>query len=220
MIPAITSLLSETEKEFATEMEAKQSTIDAIHTQLREASAQLGDERRRLEALQVRAKEREQRKQKIANLRRATDEEHFRLGQLQRQHGHTPDNEDVEMKLGDADKALNVPAFPPNFNVKQGRLDPAQAQLLSSLPSIPILRSRLNAYAANNETLSDAVKGLKGKSSELESKYRRVIALCTNVEDEKVDGVLTSLFRAVDSEQGDVELGRVRDFLRRVDGVE
>ena len=75
---AITSLLNETEKEFTTEIQAKQSIIDLIHAELRDASAQLGEEQRRLEKLQARAKEREERKQKIANLRKAAADEQFR----------------------------------------------------------------------------------------------------------------------------------------------
>jgi regulatory protein SWI6 len=228
-ISAITSLLSDTEKEFAAEMDAKQKIIDTIHKQLRESSAQLGEERRRLETLQKRAEKREQRKHKISNLRRAADEEHFRLGQLQRQHNQTVGSDGREMRLGDADKDLAVPAgilpdkVVANVTLHQGQpihLEQAQLQKITGLPSTHILRARLNAYAANNEALSDAVKGLKGKSSDLEKKYRRVIALCTGVEDGKVDGVLASLFRAVNSEVGDVELTRVREFLRRVDSVE
>jgi regulatory protein SWI6 len=73
---------------------------------------------------------------------------------------------------------------------------------------------------ANRETLESEVRGLKGKSLDLEKKYRRVIGLCTRVEEDMVDSVLDNLCRAVDSEHGDVELGRVRDFLQKVEGVE
>jgi len=54
--------------------------------------------------------------------------------------------------------------------------------------------------------------------SELAAKYRKIISMCTGVEEDNVDGVLHNLLRAVESES-DVELGRVRDFLQRVDGV-
>jgi regulatory protein SWI6 len=183
-------------------MAAKQAVIDSIHAQLRESSAQLGEERRRLERLQARAKERRERKQKIANLRRAHEEEQYRLNQMQAQSGMSNgDSGSMNMRLGDADKPfLPVPA---------------------SNPSTSILRACLNAYVSNNSVLESEVRNLKGKSRELEGKYRRVISLCTKVEESRIDGVLGSLWRAVSSEgEGDVELGRVREFLMKVEGCE
>jgi regulatory protein SWI6 len=214
IVTAITSLLQETEREFTVEMQAKQAVIDSIHAQLRDSSAQLGEERRRLERLQVRAKERTERKQKIANLRRAEDEERSRLAHMKQQHGQMA-NGDIDMHLGDADKPFAV--LPPNIPASAVMQDP---RLASTLPSAATLRARLNAYTANNEALEAEVKGLKGKSRDLEAKYRKVISLCTQVPDDKIDGMLDNLCRAVDSEHGDVELGRVRDFLQRVEGVD
>jgi regulatory protein SWI6 len=46
-----------------------------------------------------------------------------------------------------------------------------------------------------------------------------VISLCTGVEESKVDTHLENLLRAVESEQNDVEITRVREFLQRVEGV-
>lgn len=48
-----------------------------------------------------------------------------------------------------------------------------------------------------------------------------MVALCTGVGDGMVEELLGGLVAAVESERGeDVEVGRVRDFLRRVEGVE
>jgi regulatory protein SWI6 len=222
---AITSLLSDTEVEFNREMEAKQTQIDSIHMKLRDSSAALGEERRRLEGLQARAKECEERKLKIANLMRAAEEERVRLAQLQQQYGQM--DGELEMRLGDADKGLAIPAgaVPANIlsninpNPHQHQvIDQAQRQLLASLPPTHVLRARVNAYKSNNDALAEDVRGLQSKSSELAAKYRQIISLCTSVDENKVDGVLDNLLRAVESEQNDVELGRVRDFLQRVDG--
>lgn len=188
--------------------------INSIHAELREASAQLGEEQRRLEKFKARAKERQERKQKIANLQKAAKEEQFRLSQIQQQHGHMA-NGDSQMRLGDADKAFSP--LPPGFPSGAALRD---AHLAASLPPASILRARLNAYIANNEALEAEVRNLKGKSRDLEAKYRRIISLCTRVEEDKIDGVLNNLYRAVDSENGDVELSRVREFLQKVEGVE
>jgi len=206
-------------------MEAKQATIDSIHMKLRDASAALGEERRRLEGLQERKKRREEQKLKIANLTRAVQDERAKLMQLQQQYGQINNNE-TEMKLGDADKGLAIPTLPENIlsninpNSHQPQvLDQAQRQLLASLPSTHVLRARLAAYTANNEALSNNVQSLQSKSTELIAKYRKIISLCTRVDEDKIDSLLDNLVRAVESEPSDVELPRVREFLSRVDGV-
>lgn len=224
---AISALLSETEKEFQAEMEAKQNITNQIHKQLRESSAQLGEERRRLEEIQQRAKERDESVQKIANLKRAATEERYKLSQLHQQYGHPMNGEIREMHLGDADN--NVSPIPPNAipsNILQGQNSsnlvqiPNHVQFLNSLPPTAVLKARLNAYATNNQGLEDEVKAMKAKSSEVEAKYRKIISLCTKYDESKVDQVIDNLLRAIDSESADVELGRVTEFLRKVEGDE
>lgn len=62
---------------------------------------------------------------------------------------------------------------------------------------------------------------LKEKDGQLEVMYRKVVSLCTKVEEERIDGVLESLVAALESDPMDgVEVGRVREFLRKVEGVE
>ncbi|TAQ91636.1 hypothetical protein B7494_g97 [Chlorociboria aeruginascens] len=226
IITSITQLLTQTEEEFIREMATKQAGIDSIHVKLRESSAILGEERRRLETLQQRAREREERKIKIGNLTRAVEDEKAKLYQLQQQYGQ-PNDSDKEMVLGDADKGLALPELPANIlsNINPSAhqppvLDQAHRQLLASLPPTHVLCARLNAYKWNNHLLEDNVRGLQSKSTDLAAKYRKIISLCTRVEEDKVDSVLENLLRAVESEQNDVELGRVREFLQRVDGVE
>ena len=62
---------------------------------------------------------------------------------------------------------------------------------------------------------------LKSRSAEMEGMYRKVVSLCTGVEEGKVEESLPALVAAVESERGGLgqqEVGRVREFLRRVDG--
>ena len=65
-------------------MAAKQSQIDAIHVNLRDSSAACGKERSRLDAFRQHVKAIQERQHKISNLKRATDEEQTRLGQMGR----------------------------------------------------------------------------------------------------------------------------------------
>ncbi|PVH82168.1 apses transcription factor-like protein [Cadophora sp. DSE1049] len=225
IINSITTLLNQTESEFSKEIDKKQAVIDDLHAQLRDASGELGDQRRRVEILQAEAKERDARKTKTANLRRAYDEERGRLSQMQSQYGQM--NGDVEMQLGDADKGLAISDQASsilsriNFSPHQPLvIDRADRQALSSsLPPAHVLRARLNAYRAVNQELDGNVRDLQSKSSELARKYRQIISLCTSTPESNVDNVIDNLTRAVESEHHDVELTRVREFLQRVEGV-
>lgn len=205
-------------------MDKKQAVIDDLHTQLRDASGELGEQRRRVDTLQTEANERESRKRKHSNLRRAYEEERSRLSQLQAQYGQV--SGDSEMQLGDADAGLGIAAKATTVlsnlaSDPQGLvIDRSDRQLLASaLPPIHVLRARINAYAENNKALEANVRGLQSKSSELANKYRTIIGLCTGVDETKVDEQLDNLLRAVESEPTEVELARVRDFLQRIESV-
>jgi hypothetical protein len=154
---------------------------------------------------------------------RAYEEERSRLLQLQAQYGQV--SGDSEVQLGEADTGLGISpkASPVLSKVTSDHQGPiiggTDRQFLSSaLPSLAVLRARVNAYADNNKALESNVRGLQSKSSELANKYRTIIGLCTGVEDTKVDEQLDNLLRAVESEPTDVELARVRDFLLRIEG--
>lgn len=221
-IIAITTLVTETELEFSKEMDKKQAVIDDLHTQLRDASGELGEQRRRLEGLQADMNERESRKRKTSNLMRSYDEEGSRLSQLQAQYGQV--SGDSEAQLGDADTGLGLsakasPVLSKIASDHQGPIIGASDRqfLASTLPPLHILRARANGYAESNKSLEANVRGLQRKSSELANKYRTIIGLCTGVEDTKVDEQLDNLLRAVESEPTDVELARVRDFLHRIE---
>lgn len=211
-------------EEFGKEVEAKQAQIDSIHAKLREASANLGEERRAMEAKQERNRQREERDLKIANLTRAAEEESMKLLLLQQEFNQPTSDLDLEMHLGDADKSLSVPPIPANINTTPTRnsnhkYDHAQRQLLlQQLPSTHILQARINAYKANNDALERDVQDLKSKDTGRIAKYKKIISLCTGVDVSKVDGVIEGLARAVESES-DVDLNRVREFLTRVEGV-
>ena len=93
-------------------------------------------------------------------------------------------------------------------------------QFASVLPSTPILRARVAAYNVNNEQLAAQSAKLKARSGELETRYRRVISLCTGVEENRVEEMLPALVAAVESENSDgMEVARVREFLKKVEGV-
>lgn len=186
----------------------------------------MNDDRRRLEDLQRRANESSDLDQKIANLRRSAAELRNKLTQPNGHGGHKTPIDNV--LVGEADKGLDLDGTISRVDeLFPAQIDPGlalgdeQAAFLNSLERPEILGARVNAYKKHNDVLEGRARQLKSRSNELEERYRKMVSLCTGVEEEKVDEMLGSLVQAVMSEQSErVELGRVRDFLRMVQGVD
>lgn len=71
---------------------------------------------------------------------------------------------------------------------------------------------------AQNKALEENMADLRSKSFELEKKLRRIVALSTNTEEDMVDDMVEKLAMAIESEDGEeVDIGRVREFLRKVE---
>ncbi|KIW08704.1 uncharacterized protein PV09_00651 [Verruconis gallopava] len=198
IMPSLTSSIQEAHSQFSAELRIIQDRIDAHTASVREISNQQKQLSAEIERIQAKKRQREERRQKIENLRRAVSEMRERSKQNAQLVG--------DIKLGDADKEF-------------GGDDPTDGA--GAGPQT--LMARCAAYSALNQRLNQHLQQLRARDSELEAKYRRVIALCTGVPEDSVDGVLQQLVQAVESE-GDPssngnDVGRVREFLRRVEMV-
>jgi regulatory protein SWI6 len=151
--------------------------------------------------MQARIRQRQERKQKLHNLRQRVAEMRARI---------PGDESPATIQIGDADAEFSIePASTPQHSSDDSQLPPPQ-----------IIQSRLGAYNSLNARLAAHVSSLKARDGELEAKYRRVIALCTGVEEKQVDTVLAQLVQAVESEvDAGQDVSRVREFLRRVEMV-
>lgn len=196
--------------------------IDRLNEQIQEFSAVQKAELERLQETQARIKLRSEKQAKIANLRRILDEKRARAQPetLQQVQNGTID-------LGAADSALlseDLSSILPSIPSEDSPVEPGQSSLFTSaLPAPSDLRARIHAYSSNNAQLQDQANELRSRSSELEGLYRRVVSLCTQVDEDKVEEALPNLLAAVESERGggiesQGDVGRVRDFLRKVDG--
>lgn len=131
--------------------------------------------------------------------------------------------------IGEADAGLDINPMllPPVASTSTSSFQPThnpipsltqeQHTYLIHLPTSLVLRARTHAYRQNNTHLESQAKALQSQSSELERQLRKVVSLCTGVEAERIEEMVGGLWRAVESEGADVEVGRVREFLRRVE---
>ncbi|KAI9833927.1 MAG: hypothetical protein M1819_003436 [Sarea resinae] len=139
------------------------------------------------------------------------DEETIRVG------SGGGDAGDIKVEIGFADQDMDIPDFDPDpdhdlhhFDLDDQHdktnhlgLHPSTHHIPSeNLPPTPLLRARTAAYRTNNQNLREYNAQLRSRSRDLESKFRRVVALCTGAPEEKVEELLGSLVLAVESEGG------------------
>ena len=221
----MSTLLADTESSFRAAMQSKQSLIDQNHAKLREVTSQLADERRQLADHQHKVNERKAVRQRITNLRRANEKSRTLLSSLlDDKRPGVGVRTDVSVGEADAGLEIDLSRLPNPSTTDSGeslsqKLEPSHREYLSSLPRTPVLQARAAAYKRINAELEEQTKALRSQSSELEAQLRKVVAVCTGTEESRVEEMVEGLCAAVESEAGDdVEVGRVREFLRRVEG--
>ncbi|KAF2676896.1 apses transcription factor-like protein [Lentithecium fluviatile CBS 122367] len=239
--PLMSGILQSASMQFTQEARLKQDAIDRTNEQIAQLSAHQKAEQQRLETLRARIRARQDRAKRISNLQRWIE---FQRKNLAISTGEQPRE---KHRIGHADQDVanfNLAAdLPPQLLAAGDHLirkasDGAaylstplpldttflaqqHAASIARLPSITTLRQRLDVYTQNNKGLAERRRILKEKDGQLEVMYRKVVSLCTKVDEERVDSVLEGLVQALDSDPLDgVEVGRVREFLRKVEGVE
>ncbi|KAF4458617.1 start control cdc10 [Fusarium albosuccineum] len=206
IVASISHLLTETGSAFQAEMKSKQASLDTLHSTLRTTSTQLGEARRSLEHLSATLKKQQLARQKVSNLSHAREDEQVRLMQEQSRTSQPNPSSSWETELS----AMLEAADDTSGGGFSGE---------GLLPSAALLRARVRAVEGRREMTRKMVSALKGRSRDVEVKYRRVVALCTGVQEDEVDAVVDGLLKAVESEHEELEIGRVRRFLGGVEGV-
>lgn len=239
----VSGILQNAQLQFAQETRIKQDVIDRTNEAIAQLSAQQKSEQQRLETLRSRVRARQDRAKRIAKLKTWLELERKALvysapnEELQKKRrigdadyegaGLTVQSEDLPSELraaadhlirkaSDGLAYLSTP-LPMDFS----SIAVQNAALLAQLPSVQTLRHRLEVYALNNQNLANRNRQLKDKDGQLEQMYRKVVSLCTKVDEDKIDSVLENLVQALDSDPLEgVEVGRVKDFLRKVEHAE
>lgn len=218
----MTSMLTQNLTSHKDLLRQRTEQIDRLNEQIREFSSLQKIELERFQEAQARIKARGEKQAKLANLRRILQEKRATLSPSAHEELQSANNE-----LGTADNALipeDLAAILPSIPASDTEISHEQRSLYTTALPVPSeMRTRLHAYSTNNSQLKDQANELRGRSNELEDLYRRVVSLCTGVEEEKVEEALPNLLAAIESEsaaggEGEGDVVRVRDFLRRVDG--
>lgn len=224
----MSSFLSQADSQFTAEIRLKQDVIDRTNMTIRELSAVQKNQSAKLESLKARIRARNDRQRRISNLRRSIEETRARLAAvgIKDLAGITRCSADfgyeIQPQLLNNKISHDHPNLPSGSGTHVHQFNPSNSpsSSSSSIPPLRILHARLAAYNTNNKALAARAAELKARSGELETRYRRVVSLCTGVEENRVEEMLPALVAAVESESGDgMEVTRVREFLRKVEGV-
>lgn len=202
-IASMTSMLTQNLASHKESLRSRTEKIDKLNEQIRELSALQKAGLEKLQEMKERLRVREERRAKVANLRREVEKK--KTAARKQQANHTGRAIELEPDWLDLPSQTNG----------QSRLS-----LAGRMPSQKALQARLTAYRGSNNNLRQQAEELRSRSIDLERLYRKVVSLCTGVSEDKVEESLPALLAAVESEKGGIghnEVGRVREFLRRVD---
>ncbi|KAH6629314.1 apses transcription factor-like protein [Boeremia exigua] len=237
--PLMNGILQSASMQFTQEARLKQDLIDQTNSTISTLSSLQKSEQHRLETLRTRLRQRQDRAKRIANLQRWLEPQRHMLAAT---NAATDLDQKREVGYADAEGAgllVQESDLPEDVRNEGEHLIrqasggasylstplsiPPTATLSPNLSSIPtnVLRQRIEVYCQSNAALLQRSRQLKDKDGQLEAMFRQVVCLCTNVQEDRIDEVLPSLVAALDSDPLDgVEVGRVREFLRKVEGVE
>ncbi|EDU48192.1 start control protein cdc10 [Pyrenophora tritici-repentis Pt-1C-BFP] len=247
--PLINGILQSASMQFTQEARLKQDAIDHTNELITQLSSQQKQEQQRLESLRARLHLRQDCAKRISNLKRWLEPQRHmlsvnagaidlhdkkRIGYADAEGaGLLIQEDDLPYELRQAGDHLDRRASDgAAYLSTQIPLDPSTLNRVSYqpqyeefavkvLPSTSVLRQRLETYTTTNAALLKRSRMLKEKDGQLEMMYRKVVSLCTKVEESRIEECLEGLVAALDSEEGEgVEVGRVRDFLKKVEGVE
>lgn len=213
----MTSMLTQNLASHKELLRSKTDAIDKLNEEIRDLSAMQKTDGEQLREMKERIKLRIERRAQVANLKREIEKKKASLKKAATRKNSRSPKIDIEPQwLQDDSLQLSQPDSVDGSPTEQQR-----HFIANSVPSAQVLQARLNAYTTSNNRLQQQADQLRAKSTQLEEMYRKVVALCTGVDEDKVEESLPALVAAVESERGGIgeqEVGRVRDFLRRVDG--
>lgn len=208
ILQTIISSIEGLDTDFSAEMAGRTRAAEQAHAELRGATNALSEARQRLEHLRSLSSKRDAMLKRALNLERALHDEDAKF------QAHSSGADASFEGNFDADQPFRTRAL---FQAPRDKEWTPQEMAQVDIPSQQVLYARVRAYRKNQADLERTSGELRGRSTELEHKFRRVIALSTGVAEDKVDELLEGLVQAVESDSGEVDINRVAGFLRKLE---
>ncbi|EST07157.1 Ankyrin repeat [Kalmanozyma brasiliensis GHG001] len=227
----LSSTLDDLQSTFEREIKEKQDAISTVQSHLQAATRDLASRRKTVSAAQAKLAEKDEARQRVQNLRRAIVAQ---LG-LDEADGAVKVDELVAEAAAaapgdamDVDGAEDVKPVLTTESLIDDILSPHTIESdlnLLGVTSTPTLVEqeqliRLRFLLAHTRSTCDAfttqIATMDDSSAKKESQCQQVVAICANIPQDKVEGMLDELLTAMESDGPDVDLARVANFMQKV----
>lgn len=198
ILTSIRSMIDRLETDFQGEISIQQQKLSKLREQMIIKSQKLAETRANLEKVRNYESNLLEQRHKLINLNKTiADQEQLFMSQSQ------PDLNSLN--------AYNNIKYDPDEPFRINTTSPQE------FPTLDYLRARVKAYRANQVTLQQTVDSLNLKSSQLEAKFKRIISLCCEgTKEEDIDVLIDGLVSSVESDLDEVDMERVKGFLKKV----
>lgn len=214
----LSSTLDDLQATFERELKEKQDALSTVQSHLQAATRDLAARRKTVAAAQERLAEKDEARQRVQNLQRAIK------SQLGLEEG------EVEARIVELEKEINATGGKGVDDMDVDNVKPCLSTgvdgFVSSLLSeieletdeLVRLRFLLSFYSTLNTDLCSTIATLEQTTALKESQCQQVVAICANIPQENVEGMLDELLTAMESDGPDVDLARVANFMQKVGG--
>ncbi|KAK7687880.1 hypothetical protein QCA50_009099 [Cerrena zonata] len=215
--------------DFTTEIKTKQETLDVTQAHLRAATRELAEQRRQIQTWQGKCGDLDLASQRIRNLEKALaeDEVFDWSGRSAGPLSSLPPLSQPTPGAGPSSAVPNGVSIPalqkqaePAVNTTMDLSLTLESDLIvptTDSPASLIKLRRMKLWHERMERILDErLRKLQGASAEKEFQCKKIIALCTGVPINDIEGLLDNLVVAVESEASIIDISRVSGFMQKV----
>ncbi|SJX65763.1 related to transcription factor MBP1 [Sporisorium reilianum f. sp. reilianum] len=235
----LSSTLDDLQSTFERELKEKQDAISTVQSHLQAATRDLAARRKTVSAAQGKLAEKDEARQRVQNLRRAIvaqlgwDEADaaVKMDELENEAASAASSSSKPADAMDVDDAEDVkPVLPSGpgpliddllaSNTIEADLKALGATSVSAelveQEQLVRLRWLVSFFQSSCDDLTATIAELEDSSATKEAQCQQVVAICANIPQDKVEGMLTELLTAMESDGPDVDLARVANFMQKV----
>ncbi|SPO29890.1 related to transcription factor MBP1 [Ustilago trichophora] len=229
----LSSTLDDLQSTFERELKEKQDAISTVQSHLQAATRDLAARRKTVSAAQAKLAEKDEARQRVQNLRRSIvaqlgledAEADARVDALEAEAAATKqtdanamdvDSEDIKPSLTSTEPLIADILSPTTMATD---LSSGSSSNPSAIETEELVRLRflLSFYTDSCTSLSSIIAEIQENSNRKEAQCKQVVAICANIPQDKVEGMLEELLTAMESDGPDVDLARVAGFMQKVE---
>lgn len=192
---SIQDLLANTNHEYENIVKSKKEQIKNLNNSLHDATIVTANNRFVTSKISEKLSYLDNLKLQMANIT-----EKLQLTQKELPDDLKIEDEDENTKFNSDEPFIIKPIYEKLLKNEEIEETQPNKEIISTLPSLPILKARIKAYEEINSKIDNELTTLLDYS-ELTSKFKKVVSFCTGVDVNEVDELLDGLLEAVEGQQ-------------------